>query len=215
MKILIVEDNEMIARNLNNAIKKEGYITDNALSINDAIIALDKFKPGLIILDVCLPDGNGFEFFEKYVKDRNIRTIFLTAQNEENDIVRGLEMGADDYIIKPFFTKELIVRIKKVVNATKQEKIFKFEDFEFNLENLKATKSGKEVYLTALETEILVYLIKNKGIVIKRDRLMDKIWEFTGNDINDNTLTVYLKRIREKIGVDVIKTKKGIGYIIE
>lgn len=205
----------MIARNLNNAIKKEGYITDNALSINDAIIALDKFKPGLIILDVCLPDGNGFEFFEKYVKDRNIRTIFLTAQNEENDIVRGLEMGADDYIIKPFFTKELIVRIKKVVNATKQEKIFKFEDFEFNLENLKATKSGKEVYLTALETEILVYLIKNKGIVIKRDRLMDKIWEFTGNDINDNTLTVYLKRIREKIGVDVIKTKKGIGYIIE
>ncbi len=205
----------MIARNLNNAIKKEGYITDNALSINDAIIALDKFKPGLIILDVCLPDGNGFEFFEKYVKDRNIRTIFLTAQNEENDIVRGLEMGADDYIIKPFFTKELIARIKKVVNATKQERIFKFEDFEFNLENLKATKSGKEVYLTALETEILVYLIKNKGIVIKRDRLMDKIWEFTGNDINDNTLTVYLKRIREKIGVDVIKTKKGIGYIIE
>lgn len=205
----------MIARNLNNAIKKEGYITDNALSINDAIIALDKFKPGLIILDVCLPDGNGFEFFEKYVKDRNIRTIFLTAQNEEDDIVRGLEMGADDYIIKPFFTKELIVRIKKVVNATKQEKIFKFEDFEFNLENLKATKNGKEVYLTALETEILVYLIKNRGIVIKRDRLMDKIWEFTGNDINDNTLTVYLKRIREKIGVDVIKTKKGIGYIIE
>lgn len=205
----------MIARNLNNAIKKEGYITDNALSINGAIIALDKFKPGLIILDVCLPDGNGFEFFEKYVKDRNIRTIFLTAQNEENDIVRGLEMGADDYIIKPFFTKELIARIKKVVNATKQERIFKFEDFEFNLENLKATKSGKEVYLTALETEILVYLIKNKGIVIKRDRLMDKIWEFTGNDINDNTLTVYLKRIREKIGVDVIKTKKGIGYIIE
>lgn len=205
----------MIARNLNNAIKKEGYITDNALSINDAIIALDKFKPGLIILDVCLPDGNGFEFFEKYVKDRNIRTIFLTAQNEENDIVRGLEMGADDYIIKPFFTKELIARIKKVVNATKQERIFKFEDFEFNLENLKATKNGKEVYLTALETEILVYLIKNKGIVIKRDRLMDKIWEFTGNDINDNTLTVYLKRIREKIGVDVIKTKKGIGYIIE
>ncbi len=205
----------MIARNLNNAIKKEGYITDNALSINDAIIALDKFKPGLIILDVCLPDGNGFEFFEKYVKDRNIRTIFLTAQNEEDDIVRGLEMGADDYIIKPFFTKELIARIKKVVNATKQEKIFKFEDFEFNLENLKARKSGKEVYLTALETEILVYLIKNKGIVIKRDRLMDKIWEFTGNDINDNTLTVYLKRIREKIGVDVIKTKKGIGYIIE
>ena len=205
----------MIARNLNNAIKKEGYITDNALSINDAIIALDKFKPALIILDVCLPDGNGFEFFEKYVKDRNIRTIFLTAQNEEDDIVRGLEMGADDYIIKPFFTKELIARIKKVVNATKQEKIFKFEDFEFNLENLKATKSGKEVYLTALETEILVYLIKNKGIVIKRDRLMDKIWEFTGNDINDNTLTVYLKRIREKIGVDVIKTKKGIGYIIE
>lgn len=205
----------MIARNLNNAIKKEGYITDNALSINDAIIALDKFKPGLIILDVCLPDGNGFEFFEKYVKDRNIRTIFLTAQNEEDDIVRGLEMGADDYIIKPFFTKELIARIKKVVNATKQEKIFKFEDFEFNLENLKARKSGKEVYLTALETEILVYLIKNRGIVIKRDRLMDKIWEFTGNDINDNTLTVYLKRIREKIGVDVIKTKKGIGYIIE
>lgn len=209
--ILLVEDNEKIAKGLIYALNQNNYDVILASTCSSALECLNK-RVDLIILDVSLPDGNGFDFYKNHVK--NIKTIFLTARDSEDDIVSGLDMGASDYITKPFSTRELIARIKRILND-KSMNVINIKDIMYDANKMVVYKDGKEVNLSSLELKILNLLFSNIDKVVTRDSLLEHIWEWTGNDVNDNTITVYMKRIREKLDTDIIKTLKGIGYRID
>ncbi len=215
MQILLVEDNEMVAKGLIYSLEQNGYEVIHKENVKETIQFLKNQNTNLVILDVSLPDGNGFILYEKEIKPRKIPTIFLTAKDEEDDIVKGLELGAEDYITKPFSTKELIARIQKVLLREKKNAVVKVKDIEFDLDKMVVYKNEKEITLTSLELKILHLLFLNINKVVTRNEIIDKIWEWTGNDVNDNTVTVYMKRIREKLVSDIIITIKGIGYRID
>ncbi len=214
MKILLVEDNETIAKALKYALEQENYKVTCTENVKETLQSLNE-EIALIILDVSLPDGNGFELYEKNIKKLNIPTIFLTAKDEENDIIKGLELGAEDYITKPFSAKELIVRMKKILLRQKKNTILKVKDISFDIDKMVVYKNEEKLDLTSLELKILHMLFLNMNKVVTRNDIIEKIWEWTGNDVNDNTITVYLKRIREKLQTDIIITIKGIGYRID
>lgn len=220
MNILLVEDNEMVAKGLIYSLNQNKYNVYHKLNVSDTIKFLysmknEKYKIDLIILDVSLPDGNGFKIYEEEIAKSEIPTIFLTAKDDEDDIVKGLELGADDYITKPFSTKELIARINKIVLRKKKNLTIKVRDIEFDMDKMVVYKNKKEIVLTSLELKILHLLFLNLNKVVTRNYIIDKIWEWTGNDVNDNTVTVYLKRIRQKLDSNIIVTIKGIGYRID
>lgn len=226
-KILLIEDSETIVVGLKYLLETEGFNVKIVKNIKDTYEILKNEKFDLILLDINLPDGKGFSICEDLKKNDNIPIIFLTARDEEKDIVKGLDMGADDYIVKPFRNRELISRINNILRRyeknntngdARTENIIRFKDIEINLDQAKVTKENKEVTFTSLEYKILVMLFTNKNILIPREKILDKIWDIAGNFVNDNTLTVYIKRIREKLddkdGV-IIKTVRGRGYIVE
>ena len=215
MKILLVEDNETLAKGLVYLLEQNKYNVIHTLNVKDTINYLIDEKPDLIILDISLPDGDGFDLYNQEIGKRKIATIFLTAKDDEDDIVKGLELGADDYITKPFSTRELIARINRIILKENQNLIIKIKDIEFDIDKMVVLKNSKEVSLTSLELKILNLLFTNLNKVVKREDIIEKVWEWTGNDINDNTVTVYLKRIREKLDSDIIKTIKGIGYRVD
>lgn len=214
MKILLVEDNETIAKALKYALEQEKYKVIRTENIKETLQCLNE-EIALIILDVSLPDGDGFDLYEKTIKKLNIPTIFLTAKDEENDIIKGLELGAEDYITKPFSAKELLVRMKKILLRQKKNTILKVQDISFDIDKMVVYKNEEKLELTSLELKILHMLFLNMNKVVTRNDIIEKIWEWTGNDVNDNTVTVYLKRIREKLQTDIIITIKGIGYRID
>lgn len=212
MKILLVEDDEKIVESLKYFLESNNYKVVSTSRISEAKELInDNFD--LLILDVYLPDGNGFSFYELYVK--NLPTIFLTAKDEEESVVKGLELGADDYITKPFSTKELLARINKIINRNKKTNIITVKDITFDSDKMTVYKNGVEVKLSALEIKILALLFSKINKVVTRNEIIDNIWSWTGNDVNDNTVTVYLKRLREKLDSDIIITIKGIGYRID
>ncbi len=215
MNILLVEDNDSLAKGLMYSLKQKKFEIIHKTNVKTTKEFLSINRPDLIILDISLPDGNGFELYENNIKNKKIPTVFLTAKDEEDDIVKGLELGADDYITKPFSTKELIARMNKILLREKKNYVFKVKNIEFNLDKMIVYKDKKEVTLTSLELKILSLLFTNLNKVVTRNSIIDKIWEWTGNDVNDNTVTVYLKRIREKLDTDIIVTIKGIGYRID
>lgn len=215
MKILLVEDNETLAKGLVYLLEQNKYNVIHTLNVKDTINYLINEKPDLIILDISLPDGDGFDLYNREISKRKIATIFLIAKDDEDDIVKGLELGAEDYITKPFSTRELIARINRIILKENQNLIIKIKDIEFDIDKMVVLKNSKEVSLTSLELKILNLLFTNLNKVVKREDIIEKIWEWTGNDINDNTVTVYLKRIREKLDSDIIKTIKGIGYRVD
>lgn len=215
MNILLVEDNITIAESLVYAFNTNGYNLEYKTTIKDTINYLSNNTPLLIILDIALSDGNGFDLYSNHIKELDIPVIFLTARDDEDDIIKGLNLGAEDYMTKPFSTKELLVRVNKIILRKKKQSIIKVEDIYFDIDKMIVKKNGEEVKLTSLELKILQLLFINIGKVVRRNTLLDKIWEWTGNDVDDHTLTVYLKRIREKLGTDIIITIKGIGYRID
>ena len=214
MNILLVEDSINIIKGLKYSFDINEYNLEYKTNIEDTKQYLENNKVDLIILDVNLPDGSGFDLYENNIKHLNIPTIFLTALDDENDIVKGLEL-ADDYITKPFSTKELFARINKILKRKKNENIIKIKDISFDLDKLELSKNNIVVDLTPLEIKLVNLLFLNIDKVVSRNSILDKIWEWTGNDVDDHTVTVYFKRIREKIGTDIIKTIKGIGYRID
>lgn len=215
MEILLVEDNEILAKGIIYSLEQERFKVTHKTNVKDTIKFLQNEKPKLIILDISLPDGSGFDLYEKNIKDKNIPTIFLTAKDDEDDIVKGLDAGAEDYITKPFSIRELVARINKILLRNKKNSIIKVKDIEFDIDKMVVYKDGKEINLTSLELKILNLLFMNLNKVVTRNYIIEKIWEWTGNDVNDNTVTVYLKRIREKLVTDIIITIKGIGYRID
>lgn len=213
MDILLIEDNQTITKGLTYTFSNTNYNLVSAFNIEEAKQILTTKIPKLILLDVTLPNGNGFDLYEEKIKILNIPTIFLTAKDTEDDIVKGLELGAVDYITKPFSTRELLARINRILSS--KQSTIKVKNITFNFDKMEVFKNNEIINLTSLETKILYLLFTNINKVVKREYLIEYIWNLTGNDINDNTITVYLKRIREKLGIDIIKTVKGIGYRID
>jgi len=218
-KILLVEDNETIVMGLKYSLEQENFEIDVASNIVTAKSKIKKQNYDLYLLDIALPDGEGYEICKEIKEQENSPVIFLTAKDEEKDVVIGLDMGADDYVVKPFRTRELISRINSVLRRyqknTNSENQIKCQDILIDNNTAKVYKNGKEVILTSLEYKILLMLFNNKNILVTREQILDKIWDVAGNFVNDNTLTVYIKRIREKIDDKdgkIIETVRGIGY---
>ena len=217
--ILLIEDNESILKGLVYSLEQERFKVTTAMTIKDSKNLLESNNIyNLIILDISLPDGSGFDLC-KYIKSNyNIPIIFLTAKDEEQDVVQGFDLGADDYIIKPFRTRELISRANNILRRYNniQTNIITSSNIKIDQDAQRVYKNDDEIVLTALEYKILALLFTNINQTVSREKILDKIWDIAGNYVNDNTLTVYIKRIRAKLSPnDIIKTIKGIGYRIE
>lgn len=215
MQILLVEDNESIAKGLKYSFEQKKYKVFHSTNVKIAKKFLKEENIELVILDVSLPDGNGFELYKEVIKKLEIPTIFLTAKDDEDDIVKGLELGAQEYITKPFGTKELFARINKIFANSQKNALIKVDNITFDMNKMVVYRMDEKIELTSLELKILHLLFQNLNKVVTRDEIIERIWDWTGNDVNDNTITVYLKRIREKIKTDIIITIKGIGYRID
>ena len=220
-KILLVEDDRDIVGNLTDYLQSEGYIVYSVSGQTEALEFLSENKIDLILLDVSLSEGNGFSACSAIKKDYNLPVIFLTASGDEYSTVTGFDLGADDYIPKPFRPRELVSRIKNVLRLTGSTgKTVKLGDVTVDTEKGTAQKNGSDVFLSALEYRLLLVFINNRGAVLSRSQLMDSIWDIAGEFVNDNTLTVYIKRLREKIENDpsdpqIIKTVRGFGYKVD
>lgn len=211
MKILLVEDNKSIIKGLEYAFAQNGYSCEYCLSLDEAVRKAP-FNYDVAVLDIILPDGNGFDLFKKIRRYSDLPVIFLTAVDDEDSVINGLELGADDYITKPFSTRELIARIKRVANKNSKKNIITVSGVTLDLDKSAVFENGKQLELTALEYKLLSLLMQNVGRVVTRELIFEKIWDVSGNFVNDNTLTVYIKRIRKKLDADIIKTVKGMGY---
>lgn len=215
-KILFVEDNEKIIMGIEYLFEQEGFAYEVAKKKKEALTQLENNTFDLVILDISLPDGNGLELCKTIKEIYKIPVIFLTAREEESDVVEGFELGAEDYIIKPFRNRELVSRIKAVLRRNgKDTQELVCEPVRIDLVSGKVYREQQEVALTKLEYKILVNLFRNKKRLITREEILNDIWDIAGNFVNDNTLTVYIKRIREKIGdMDgkIIQTVRGLGY---
>jgi two-component system, OmpR family, response regulator VicR len=224
MKVLLVEDDRTIAAGLEYSLQQEDYQTILCHDANSAkkIIGGQLEQIDLCLFDLSLPDGSGYDLCAMVKKNSDKPVIFLTAFDDEVNVVMGLDMGADDYITKPFRIRELISRIKSVLRRyhkqSPQVKTYiDIEDIRVNTLEGKVYKNGEEVLLTALEYRLLLIFANNLGQVLTRAQLLDRIWDVAGDFVNDNTLTVYIKRLREKLEDQpqspvIIKTVRGLGY---
>ena len=196
MNILLIEDTESIIKGLTYSFEKNNYNLTVKTTIKDSKeYLINNSDIDLIILDITLPDGNGFELFENTIKSLRVPTIFLTAKDEEDDIVKGLNVGAEDYITKPFSTKELMARVNRILLRSKKKSIIKIKDISFDMDKLVLTKDTTPIELTALELKLVNLLFNNLNKVVSRNVILDKIWDWTGNYVDDHTVTVYFKRI--------------------
>ncbi|WP_442602466.1 response regulator transcription factor [Paenibacillus sp. KN14-4R] len=223
MKILLVEDDKTIASGLEYSLQQDGYPTVLCHDIASAkkVLAEDMDQFALCLFDLQLPDGSGYELCKMVKKRRDIPVIFLTVIDDEVNVVMGLDMGADDYITKPFRVRELLSRINSVLRRYQKpshaRSIIDIGNVRINALEGKVYKNGAEIALTALEYRLLLIFGNHVGQVLTRNQLLEQIWDVAGDFVNDNTLTVYIKRLREKLEDDpghptLIKTVRGLGY---
>lgn len=235
MNIFLLEDDDAIAMGLTYTLEKEGYSVTRRKTAAQARLTWENGKFDLGILDINLPDGNGYDVCRFIKSSGDVPVIFLTAADAEVNVVMGLELGADDYICKPFRINELMARIRTVLRRSQKGKDsggaapgspINVENIRIYTSEAKVTavdeNSGEEktVELTALEYRLLLTFCSNRGIVLSRGNLLQEMWDVSGDFVNDNTLTVYIKRLRDKIERDpsrpgIIKTVRGLGYIME
>ncbi|MEG1705246.1 MAG: response regulator transcription factor [Clostridia bacterium] len=220
INILLVEDDSIISSSIKYYLTNEGFNLVCINNIKDGIENIKSSNYDLILLDVTLNDGNGFDMFYEIKKIKDIPVIFLTALDEEINIVRGLEMGADDYITKPFKARELLSRIKNVLRHCSSEiEELKIFNITINTRQAKVYKNSEIVFLTALEYKLLLTLVENRKNILSREQILANIWDVSEDFVNDNTLSVYIKRLREKIEDDIsnpkiIITVRSVGYKI-
>jgi len=220
-KILLVEDDKEIVANLTDYLTTEGFSVKNANGQTKALELIYSEEFDLVLLDISLADGNGFAVCSAIKADTCLPVIFLTASGDEFSTVTGFDLGADDYIAKPFRPRELISRIKNVLRLTgSASAIAKLGDVLIDTVKGTASKNGRDLFLSALEYRLLLVFINNRGAVMTRTKLLESIWDIAGEFVNDNTLTVYIKRLREKIEDDpqnptIIKTVRGLGYRVD
>jgi len=219
-QILIIEDNKEIAENLSILLKENGFSIKTISKQAELEKTLEENIFDLVLLDLILPDSNGYSICTKIKNKMDIPIIILTAMKDEYSIVTGFDVGADDYISKPFKPLELISRIKNQLRRYKKSpSVFKISNIKVDTIKGSVLKNGKEIILSALEYRLLLVFINHQGEIMTRNRLLEEIWDVAGEFVNDNTLTVYIKRLREKIEDDptnptIIKTIRGIGYKI-
>jgi DNA-binding response OmpR family regulator len=217
-RIFLVEDDKVIAKNLMLLLRSEGFTVTHAPTRGEALAMLDGNKYDLALIDISLPDGNGFTVCTEIKETQDVPVIFLTASGDEASVVTGLNMGADDYITKPFRPRELIARIKTALRKSgRSPSAFEICGLHVDTASGVVKKDGSEVFLSALEYRLLLVFINNPKSIITRSRLLDELWDASGEFVNDNTLTVYIKRLREKIENDpaspqIILTVRGTGY---
>ena len=216
--VLIIEDDLAIRSGLEYFLKEEGF---NVITKENGISGIECINNDieLVLLDINLPDIDGYEVFKKIKKIKDIPIIFLTANDLQVSIVRGLDMGADDYITKPFKARELVSRMKKALRKKVNDNYINIKNIKIDLREAKVYKDDKEVFLTSLEYKILITMALSLNKVFTREKILSDIWDINEDFVNDNTLTVYIKRLREKIETDpsnpeIIKTIRGIGYMI-
>lgn len=221
-KILLVEDDEALALGVEYTLEEEGYQVSRVGSIENGKEKFNKEEFDLILLDINLPDGSGYDVC-KYIKAmKDTPIIFLTALDEEVNIVLGLDMGGEDYITKPFRVRELLSRIKVVLRRNskieKNSLIIKSEDIILNTAKIEVTKNHERLALTAKEYKLLLIFMKNPGVMLNKDEILNELFDDEGAFVEDNTLSVYIKRLREKIEENPSKpeyiiTKRGLGYM--
>ena len=218
MKILLVEDDPGIIHSLTEFLTGEGFSITSVPGQQEAVNAYRSARFDLALIDISLENGDGYAVCRAIKADRDIPVIFLTASGDEASVVTGLDLGADDYIAKPFRPRELVSRIR---NARRrygdQDHLIAIGDLLFDTDRGIVSRNGEEIPLSALEYRILQVFLLNRGILLSRTRLLEEIWDIAGEYVNDNTLTVYIKRIREKIERDpakpvIIQTVRGLGY---
>lgn len=227
MKILLVEDDATIASGIEYSLQQEGFVVSRAACVQEAYELLDGVD--LYLLDLTLPDGTGYDVCRKVKEQSDKPVIFLSACDDEVNVVMGLDMGGDDYITKPFRVRELMSRIRMVLRrygmsqnagvADNTSGIIKVGSITVAVNEARAYKNGKDVELTALEYRLFLTLLQNRGQVLSRNQLLSGIWDIAGDYVNDNTLTVYVKRLRDKLEDDpsephIIETVRGMGYRI-
>lgn len=223
MNLFVLEDDSAIALGLTYSLENEGYNVTHAKNVTEAMEIIKNQKFSLYILDLTLPDGSGYDVCKEIKKIGDLPVIFLTAFDDEVNVVMGFEFGADDYISKPFRLKELLVRIKSVLrryNKDSADGVIKIKELTINTNEAKFYKNGNEIVLTAMEYRLLLILLNNRGKVLSRTQLLENIWDIDGDFVEDNTLTVYIKRLRDKIEDEptkpvYIKTVRGLGYVID
>ncbi len=214
--ILLIEDENTISEALTDFLTSEGFHVKQAFNKGDALRAIEASGYELLIVDVSLPDGNGFEVC-KLAAAKGMPAIFLTASGDERSVVKGFDSGAYDYIQKPFRPLELLSRIKSVLRRAGTQSCVEIGNLRVDTDKGIVTKNAELLELSALEYRILMVFINNRGILLSRNKLLEAIWDIAGDFVNDNTLTVYIKRLREKIEDDpqnpiLIKTVRGMGY---
>ncbi len=212
MKLLLIEDNKGIAKGLEFSLQGAGYETELCHNCEQAYAKIGG-DYAVIIIDISLPDGNGFDLYKDIRRVNSSPVVFLTALDDEDSIVRGFDLGAEDYITKPFSTRELIARVKRLTR--KSESTVTVGEITLDLDKQAVFKESEKVEFTALEYRVCSLLIQNHGAVVTREMILEKIWDIAGNYVSDNTLSVYIRRIRQKLGADKIKTVKGAGYRME
>lgn len=219
--ILLVEDDRMIIENLTDFLKTEGFQVWSADGQEKAMKILRNQHFDLILLDITLAQGNGYSTCTQIKSHYEIPIIFLTALDDEFSVVTGLDMGADDYISKPFRPRELVSRMRTVLRRNSKTPNF-LSCREIRIDPVKGivTKRGEEIFLSALEYRLLLVFFQHRGMVMSRSMLLEEIWDIAGEYVNDNTLTVYIKRLRDKIEDNpqepkIIKTVRGLGYKME
>lgn len=223
MNLFLLEDDSAISMGISYSLTNEGYSVTAASSVKQGLEIIKNNSFSLYILDLNLPDGSGYEVCKEIKKQGDLPVIFLTAYDDEINVVTGFELGADDYITKPFRLKELSVRIKSVLRRYSKDTthgIINVKNIKINTKEAKVYKDNNEIILTAMEYKLLLSLIKNRGRVLSRTALLENLWDIDGDFIEDNTITVYIKRLRDKIEEEpnkpaVIKTVRGLGYIVD
>ena len=218
-RILLLEDDTMIASGILYALETEGYETNHATCLKDAGSLIEHYNFDLAIIDMQLPDGTGFDVSEIF-KNNATSVIFLTVVDDENTIVRAFDEGAQDYIVKPFRIRELLARVRRILSVNikngEKDNIIYMGRAAIHTDEAKVYVNDKSIELTALEYRLLLIFASNKGILLKRQQILDKIWDADGNFVEDNTLTVYVKRLREKLGEAIhIETVRGMGYRVD
>ena len=210
--VLLTEDDIFLREGITELLKNSGYTVFAAATKQQTEAALSFCKPDIIILDVLLPDGSGIDICKSLrAGGSTVPVLFLTACDDESEIVQGFDAGGDDYVTKPFGTKELLARIRSLLKRT-QKSCYRFGDIMIDAENMSVTQNGENIYVTPTEFQILIRLVKNNGTIVTRSSLLANIWDNDGNFIDDNTLSVHISRLREKIGGKRIVTVRGIGY---
>lgn len=218
-RILLLEDDTMIASAILYALESEGYETNHATRIKDARSLIEHYNFDLAIIDMQLPDGTGFDVSEIF-KNNATSVIFLTVVDDENTIVRAFDEGAQDYIVKPFRIRELLARVRRILSVNikngEKDNIIYMGHAAIHTDEAKVYVNDKSIELTALEYRLLLIFASNKGLLLTRQQILDKIWDADGNFVEDNTLTVYVKRLREKLGEAIhIETVRGMGYRVD